>query len=113
MRGKQFRQGIIIGILVLTAFWLGTLMWGLAGKARIAMQQAADARRQYDALEKRKETLAANLATLDTPVGKDAAIRTAFGVAKPGEEVIVVVPGATGTPTTTPPWWSRLWRWLF
>ena len=112
MRGKQLRQGIILGVLALIAFWLGSLIWGLSGKAKIAISEARDARRQYEALEARKHTLQANLAALSTERGTDAAIRTAFGVARPGEEVIVVVPPATSAPTTTKPWWRTVLDWF-
>ncbi|MHB1769950.1 MAG: hypothetical protein ACYCPH_02630 [Minisyncoccota bacterium] len=111
MRAKQMRQGIVIGVLLLVIFWLLSSIWGLAEKAQVAISQAHDTQWQYQALEKRKATLEANLATLDTAYGQDAAIRTAFGVARPGEEVIVVVP-PVATPTTTPTWWQRFWGWF-
>lgn len=112
MRAKQLRQGIIIGVLLVIAFWLAALIYGLAGKTFIAVFEARSVERQYRALEERKATLEANLAALVTPRGKDAAIRTAFGVARPGEEVIVVVPPASAT--TTPPllWWQRVLNWF-
>ncbi|MBU6388616.1 hypothetical protein KGQ72_01955 [Patescibacteria group bacterium] len=112
MRAKQLRQGILIGVLLLVAFWLASSIWGLAGKAHIAVSQAREAEWQYEALEARKATLEANLAALATARGKDAAIRTAFGVARPGEEVIVVVPPATATPTSTPSWWQKILDWF-
>lgn len=112
MHGKQLRQGVLVGVLLLAAFWLGSLIWGLVGKARIAVTEANDAKGQYQALEERKASLEASVAALDTPRGKDAAIRTAFGVARPGEEVIVVVPPATATPTSTPSWWEKLFSWF-
>jgi len=112
MRAKQWRQGIIIGVLLLAAFWLGRNIWGLAGKAQIAVSHANEAKWQYEALEARKAILEANLAALDTPRGKDAAIRTSFSVARPGEEVIVVVPPLPAT--TTPPlsWWQSVLSWF-
>ncbi len=112
MRAKQWREGFIIGILLLVALWLLYLISGLVGKARVAVTEANDARRQYQALEERKATLEANVDLLETARGKDAAIRTAFGVARPGEEVIVVVPPATATPTSTPPWWQKILSWF-
>ncbi len=112
MRAKQWRQGFLIGVLLLVAFWLVSLIWSLADKAQIAVTQANDAKWQYQALEERKAILQANLAALGTDRGKDAAIRTAFGVARPGEEVIVVVPPATATPTTTPSWWEKFLSWF-
>ena len=112
MRAKQLRQGIIIGITVLIAFWLLSLIWGLIGKAQIAIEKARDAQWQYQALEERKKMLEANLSALATDRGRDAAIRTTFGVARPGEEVIVVVPPTTATPTTTPSWWQKIFGWF-
>ena len=111
MRAKQLRQGILIGFSLLVAFWLLSLIWGLVGKARIAIEEAHNAERQYQVLEARRTALAADLAALATARGQDAAIRTAFGVARPGEEVIVVVPPSVAT--TAPPlsWWRKLFRW--
>ena len=112
MRAKQWRQGILISVLILIAFWLISLIWGLAGKARIAILQAHNVKWQYQTLEDRKTMLQANLAALITVRGQDAAIRTAFGVARPGEEVIVVVPPEPKAPTTTPSWWERILDWF-
>ncbi|HET9641605.1 MAG TPA: hypothetical protein VFP46_02005 [Candidatus Paceibacterota bacterium] len=112
MHARQFRNGLLLGFLALVSFWLLSLIWGIAGKARVAVTQATEAKTEYEELEARKATLQANLAALDTPRGTDAAIRTAFGVARPGEEVIVVVPPATASPTSTPTWWDRLIDWF-
>lgn len=112
MHARQLRQGILIGLLLLVAGWLVSLILGLAGKAQIAIQEAQNAERQYQALEDRRTVLQANLAALATERGQDAAIRTAFGVARPGEEVIVVVPPEPST--TTPPlsWWQKILSWF-
>ncbi|MHB1163216.1 MAG: FtsB/FtsL family cell division protein [Minisyncoccota bacterium] len=112
MRTNQWRQGSIIGVLLLVIFWLLSLIWGLAGKAERAVSQANDVRGQYQSLESRKTALEANLAALGTSRGQDAAIRTDFGVARPGEEVIVVVPPDQKAPTTTLSWWQKLFSWF-
>lgn len=87
-------------------------MFGLVDKAKIAVVEARNAQKRYQTLEERKVALEANLASLSTNRGQDAAIRTAFGVARPGEEIIVVVPPVTVTTTFTPPWWKRILDWL-
>lgn len=112
MRAHEWRRGLLVGVLLLIAAWLASLSWGLIGKAHIAVSQEREAEWQYQTLEKRKVALEANLAALATERGKDAAIRTAFGVAKPGEEVIVVVPPVAAT--TTPPvsWWQKVVNWF-
>ncbi|MDO8566795.1 MAG: hypothetical protein Q7R58_01435 [bacterium] len=112
MRAKQWRQGLLIGFLLLVAFWLFSLIWGLAGKVQIAVDEAHKAQRQYQALEERRATLEANLATMETARGRDVAIRTSFGVARPGEEVIVVVPSETATGTPPLSWWQKILSWF-
>jgi cell division protein FtsB len=112
MRAKQVRRGVLVGVLTVIALGLLSLIWGIAGKVKIAMTEAHNAQAQFQTLEERKATLEANLAALGTDRGQDAAIRTAFGVALPGEEVIVVVPPATATPTTTPSWWEKILSWF-
>jgi len=112
MRARQLRQGVLFGVLLVAALWLTSLIWGIAGKVRIAVSEAQQARGRYTALEVRKATLEANLTELDTPRGKDAAIRRSFGVAKVGEEVIVVVPPPPSPPVPPLPWWRRILNWF-
>ncbi len=112
MRASQLRQGLLTALYLLIAFWLGSLIYGLAGKARVAVNEARDAEREYKALEERKNRLEANIAALETPLGQDAAIRKTFGVARPGEEVIVVVPPQQATTTPEPTLWERVKGWF-
>lgn len=112
MRARQLRQGIIIGALLLFAFWLLSLIWGLAGKAQVAINEAHNVQRQYQEIEKRKASLEANLSALKTERGQDSAIRTTFGVARPGEEVIVVVPPTPATTTPELSWWQKVFNWF-
>lgn len=112
MRARELRQGLILSVLLLASFWLISLIWGLAGKAEIAIREAYAAKHQYEELEQRKQSLQDNLAALGTPRGQDAAIRTSFGVARPGEEVIVVVPPQAPTTTAPKSWWERIWEWF-
>ena len=112
MRAKQWRQGLIVGGLLLVALGLLSLIWGLVGKMEIAVTEAHDVKQQYQALEARKATLQANLNALESPQGQDASIRMAFGVALPGEEVIVVVPPTTATTTPPVPWWQKVLNWF-
>ena len=112
MRAKRWQEGVLIAILLISILWLLSLIFSLSRKAEVAVQEAQDAKQQYKTLEERKVTLEANLATLATKHGQSAAIRTAFGVARPGEEVIVVVPPVTTTPTATPSWWQEILSWF-
>lgn len=112
MRATQWQRGILVIALMLAAVWLGFNIVGLFGKAPIAVSQANEAKGQFIALEERKATLEANIAALQTERGQDAAIRTAFGVARPGEEVIVVVPPTPSTTTAPVSWWRGILNWF-
>jgi hypothetical protein len=112
MRAKQWRQVLIVGGLVLVACGLVSLIWGIAGKMQVAITEAHSTEAQYQSLEARKTALQASLNALGTPMGKDAAIRTAFGVAWPGEQVIVVVPPEVATSTPPLPWWQQVLNWF-
>lgn len=102
------RQGLLIGLLLLVAFWLTSLIVDLSRKVQIAVDEAHKAQRQYKALEERRTALEANLASLGTARGLDSAIRTSFGVARPGEEVVVVVPLPPATSTPPLSWWQKI-----
>ena len=112
MRAKTWKQAVILGVLVLPILWLGSLIGDLARKARIAIVEANETQAEYAALESRKKNLEADLGTLRTIRGQDAAIREAFGVAKVGEEVIVVVPQPEATSTPPLPWWRKWFGWF-
>lgn len=112
MRPPPLRQGLTLGVLALVAVWLSVAIWGLVGKARIAMSEAREVEQQYAAIQARKEALQTSVDALSTDFGRDAAIRTAFGVARPGEEVIVVVPLKEATTTPEPTLWQRVLNWF-
>ena len=108
----MWRQGVLVGALTLSAVWLGSLIWGLVGKAQFAVEQANETKAQYAELEARKTALEKDLNILATLRGQDAAIREAFGVAKSGEEIIIVVPSPPATTTPEKSWWERMFEWF-
>jgi hypothetical protein len=112
MRANQWRRVLVVCGLLVVALGLVSLIVGLAGKMHIAITEAHNVQQQYQQLEARKATLQANLDAISTERGQDTAIRTAFGVARPGEEVIVVLPPQLAT--TTPPvaWWQEILNWF-
>ena len=105
-------RGFLIGLLIVLIVWVSSLIFGLVGKARLAVSEKNDIERQYQSLQVRKAALREDLSMLATARGRDMAIRTAFGVARPGEEVIVVVPPIAEAPTSTPSWWERVLGWF-
>ncbi len=110
-RSHQARQGLYLALLVLVGAWLIFNIWGLADKALVAVSHAGELKAEYELIESRRALLEASVSALQTDRGKDAAIRTAFGVARPGEEVIVVVPTATSSPKPEPGWWEKFVWW--
>ena len=111
-RTKAIRDAALCAFLALLAVWLGFRVYDLAGKADVAYQAAREAKVEAASLAQREADLNAHIADLKSPRGQDAAIRTAFDVAKPGEQIIVVVPPKTVAATSTPSWWERFLEWF-
>lgn len=110
---NPIRQGITIAILILVILWLGSLIFGLIGKAQFAWQMAHETGQNARTLSTRQRMLEQSITTLNTPRGQEAAIRTAFGVARPGEQVIIVVPPKIPVETSqNHSWWQRARGWF-
>lgn len=104
-------QGILIGVLILVIVWIISIIIGLFGKAQIAWQTAHQTQREAAVLKNRAKVLEQNIHTLNTPRGYSAAVRTEFGVARPGEDVIIVIPSRIATSTQTKKiWWRRVFN---
>lgn len=95
----------LIGLLVLVVFWLVFQIWNIARKEEIARHAAGEAKEELEELTEREATLRENLDNLSTSRGEDAAMRETFGVALPGEEVIIVVPEEGGGEKEGLSWW--------
>jgi hypothetical protein len=111
-RSKVYQDAALCAFLALVASWLGFRVYDLAEKAEIAWRAAEASKLEAAALSAREADLSAQITELETPRGKDAAIRTAFDVAKPGEEVIIVVPPKEATTTPPEPWWHKVLDWF-
>lgn len=112
-RGRiDLKNAALVSGLSLAVVWLGFLVYDLGDKAEIAWRAAQESRAEASSLTERQTELTHELADLNSSRGTDAAIRTAFSVARPGEEVIIVEPPATTTATVTPSWWDRYFGWI-
>ncbi len=109
---KRMGEYVIAGLLSLAIVWLLWLVWGIARKEEIARRAVADTRAELATLKERQGVLEGNLAELSTERGKEATLRQTYGVAKPGEEVIIVVPPKEATSTPVLPWWKKAFNWL-
>lgn len=101
------RRTLIIAGLSVLLLWLLFLLYSIWKKEEIARHAADDARRELAALEEREETLAGNLEDLRTERGREGSLRETYGVARPGEEVIIVVPPGDGETLEELSWWRK------
>ncbi len=108
LKRRTLREYLIAFALLLLLVWLLFLFWGIFRKEEVARHAAEDTRRQLAALEVREKTLKANIDDLRTERGQEASLRETYGVAKPGEEVIIVVPADEGEPIKEASWWRNL-----
>jgi len=103
---------VVAGLLVLAIVWLLFLIFGIYRKQVVARHAAKETQAQLAILQEREGTLRANLAELNTTRGHEATLRETYGVARPGEEVIIVVPPKEATSTPPLPWWKRALGWF-
>lgn len=103
---------VIAGVLSLTALWLLFMVFGIARKEEIARHAVKNTQAELAELEERRIALEANMAELSTARGQEATVRQAYGVAKPGEEVIIVVPAEEEEAPPKIPWFKRLMGWF-
>ena len=109
---KRLKEYVIAGLLTFAILWLLWLVWGIARKEEIARKAVHDTRAELAILVERQKILEGNIAELSTERGKEATLRQTYGVAKPGEEVIIVVPPKEATTTPSLPWWKKTINWF-
>ena len=107
----RFKEYIYAALLSIALVWLLFLNFNIFRKEQIAQKAAHDTKMQLVALQTRQNTLQRNINELSTERGQESTMRETFGVAKPGEGVIIVVP--TVVATTTPPktFWQKWFGW--
>jgi len=111
-RKKQASQYALAAFLVLAILWFAWLVFGIAQKEEVARKAVAETKSELAALEARKDILEENMAELDTARGQEATLRQTYGVAKPGEEVIIIVPPEEGPEKITLPWYKKVLGWF-
>jgi cell division protein FtsB len=103
---------VVVSLLTIFLIWLIYLNVGIYQKEKIAQAAAHDTASQLVGLQTREKALQQNVNELSTERGQEATLRDTFGVARPGEgEIIIVPPNAA---TTTPPvsFWQKYFGWL-
>ena len=108
-RVGEYIGASLLGLLIL---WLAWLLWGIVHKEEVARQAVASTKNDLATLRARKEVLEKNIEELATPRGEEATLRQTYGVARPGEGVIIVVPSTVATSTPPLPWWRKVLGWF-
>jgi len=98
-----------LSIVVLVLVWA---VWGIARKEEIARSAVDDRKAELAVLKERKAVFEQNLAELSTERGQEATLRQNHGVARAGEEVIIVVPPKEDELDPHMPWYKRLLGWF-
>ncbi|MDB5265727.1 MAG: hypothetical protein JWM39_440 [Parcubacteria group bacterium] len=106
------KEYLIAAALALALVWLAFLTFGIARKEEIARHAVQDTQAQLAQLNARRGTLQQNINDLSTQRGQEAVMRQTYGVAKPGEEVIIVVPPKTPPPAPKLSWYQKLLVWF-
>lgn len=109
---KRIQEYVLAGVLSLALLWVLWLVWGIARKEEIARHAVRGTRAELITLKEREDALRGNIAELETERGREATLRQTRGVAKPGEEVIIVVPPKEATTTLSLPWWKKAINWI-
>lgn len=99
----------LLGIVFLVLLWA---VWGIAKKEEIAREAVEDRKAELAVLKERKAVFEENLAELSTARGQEATLRQNHGVARSGEEVIIVVPPKEDELNPNMPWYTRLLGWF-
>lgn len=106
------KEYAIAALLLFVVCVLAWAVWGIAHKEAIARSAVAARERELATLKERAAVLEANLAELKTDRGQEATLRQNHGVARPGEEVIIVVPSEEKELGPKLPWYTRWFGWF-
>lgn len=109
---QGIREYLIATGLFIVVCFLAWAVWGIAQKQEIARNAMNERKAELAQLEARRDAFAANLDELSTIRGQEATLRQNHGVAKAGEEVIIVVPNEEEDvqPHLSP--WERFLEWI-
>jgi len=105
---RPLRDYIFALLILILLGYVVYLTYDIFHKEEIARRTASQEKQKLDELNDRYATLEKNLEDLDTERGQEASYRDQFGVALPGEEVIIVVSAPPEAPQSGLSWWRRL-----
>jgi len=100
MRRVLYSTGSLLALLALIGL-MTQATWHVYQKEEESKQNKIEAEKQLADLEARQSVLNNTINDLQTPEGQDQAIRDKFQVAKPGEQVVVIVSATTSVAAST------------
>ena len=104
---------VLMGILAVIALWAAEAAWGMYQKFTEASAADAAAQSELRGMQAQYTAVSTTVQQLGTDRGLEAAIRTRYGVGKPGEgEIDIVRQAATTSPrgSSNQNWFERLWQ---
>lgn len=101
------RDYFIVAALIVLVGWLLWLLLGIIQKEERARKASGEAYAELVSLTERETTLRQNLAELETTRGQEASFRETYGVARPGEEVIIVLAPEEDIELAELSWWNK------
>ena len=112
---RFFYSNVTLIFLIILIFLLLKMVWSVYEKQALTKDNLAKTATSFEGLQAREKMLSAEIERLNTEAGREVEIREKYGLVKPGEEVIVVVPKAeddlnqVSTPSS---FWQKLKEWL-
>ncbi len=88
---KAMYSKVVLFILSIVALFLGNATWNVYQKYSEARQNEEIVSNEIQKLQERERDLSVDIARLNTERGVEEELRKRFGVAKKGEEVMVIV----------------------
>ncbi len=113
-RRKVLSSNLTILALCILIAIITKEVWDVYQREQLARASLEQARVQQQSVEERKEFLESEIALLHNETGVESKLRERFGIAKPGEKVIMLIDApATNTPSTNGiSIWERIKNWF-
>jgi cell division protein FtsB len=90
-----------IAILVILLILMARSTWNIYQKEQESQQNKLEANKELAVVQARHDLLQSQINRLQTPAGQEEEIRQKYQVAKPGEDMVVIIDSTT-TSTSTP-----------
>src|SRR3989344_1056487 len=107
-RSRLYSRTVLFALIILIVF-LGKGVFDIYGKERQSARMRAEAEGRLGELQAQRANLERETTKLQSVEGIEEKIRSKFNVAKPGENVVLIVDDATTTATSTPGFFASLW----